>query len=240
MAKSAIDATDYLIKHYQEHKKGFKIVGNLPKPYGNYQCVGLLQEYLRQIGGFKDPVLPTAYDYAKVMKENKSKSALGYGKNNWEVVTINFKKGDIIFYKPTSANGKAGHVSIAINKEQCLQQNVEAPFMGTYPYLSKSSLETYGIIAWGIRRIEPTNRIGWAYFMGKSGRKCKVEIMPWDLYLTKINNLDQFAHQIKIVTSSKRNIYDAINGEVVGKFSVNSGTRYMYIDSKLEKAMKRG
>lgn len=85
---------------------------------------------------------------------------------------------------------------------------------------------------------KPSEAIGWAYFMGKSENIVKVEIFPWDLYLKKYNNLDKFAHEIKIVTSSKRAIYNDA-GKIVGYFSEDSGSRLMYINTELENKMKR-
>lgn len=234
MAKTVKQATDFLIKHYKNGKVGWKAKGV------GYECVGLMQEYLRQIGDFDDPVLPNAYNYANAFKENSKKDILGYSKGTWKIVKSGFKKGDIVFYEPTPANGNGGHVAIAIDNKNVLQQNVVSPFDGSYKYLTKSAINTYGIPIWAARKVEKSDRIGWAYFMGKSGRKVKVEIMPWDLYEDKTNNLDQFAHGIWIQTASKRYIYDAETNEIVGHFSPNSEKRYMYINSQLEKKMKRG
>lgn len=79
-----------------------------------YQCVDLIKQYLRQEHGIKAGAWGNAKDYwLKTNPALLKKFAKVKGKG---------KAGDIVILKPTATN-KYGHIAIAINDKQMLEQN---------------------------------------------------------------------------------------------------------------------
>lgn len=79
--------------------------------------------------------------------------------------------------------------------------------------------------------------IGIAYFLGKDMKECKLNIYPWDIYKSKVNNVDKYAHLIEINTN-ERAIYNVETGKKVNIWK-GKVERLMYINTALEKKMRR-
>lgn len=83
----------------------------------------------------------------------------------------------------------------------------------------------------------PSDKIGVAYFMGKDMKECKLNIYPWDIYVSKANNVDKYAHVIEINTSG-RSIWNVATGKKVNEWKKQT-TRLMYINTALEGKMTK-
>lgn len=144
-----------LLDHYNNKKAGWK--NNVPPPYGPYQCVAMVQHYLKKVDPkFKDGFLPGAYNYGKAFHDGfkANRTTMGLSPKKWQWISKSFKKGDVVFYKPSGVNGGAGHVNVAISSKNALNQNITAPYMGWYQYLVKSTIKgSVGSVYGAIRKI---------------------------------------------------------------------------------------
>lgn len=128
-----------IIARYDNKQPGYK--NNVPPPYGPYQCVALMQHFLKQFK-FKDAFLAGAFNYAEAFRSGitNNKTVMGLSPKNWQWITSNFRKGDVIFYRGSAINGGYGHVNIARSGTKALNQNITAPYMGWYQYLVESNI----------------------------------------------------------------------------------------------------
>lgn len=131
-----------------------------------YQCVALIQSgyfnigYPKQVTADKryndqPPARATAYQYAVSFRDGFSagRTVAGLSPKKWQWYTgKSFKRGDLIFYKPSAANAQAGHVNVAASSKQAWNQNIRAPFNGSKPQIDKAPINSVGTVFGVLRK----------------------------------------------------------------------------------------
>lgn len=141
-------AYNEVYKRYQNKQKGYT-------NSAGYQCVALMQGYLKSIGGFKDGYYAGALGYANAFRSGlkANKKVMGLKPSEWMWLDKGTKKkGDIIFYAGNSVNRGYGHVNIAMNSTDSLNQNLRPPYLGGYPYIEKAKITSLGSILGFMRK----------------------------------------------------------------------------------------
>lgn len=128
-----------IINRYNNKQAGYT---NHAEPQGPYQCVALMQHFLRQFS-FKDKYLAGALAYGQAIRKGieGNKTVMGLSPKKWQWITSDFRKGDVIFYLGSAINAGYGHVNIAISSTEALNQNIRAPYQGWYPYMEKTKIQ---------------------------------------------------------------------------------------------------
>lgn len=206
-------AVSKITDRYNNKKKGWT------NAYG-YQCVALMQVYLNQFE-FKDGWLDDAWDYGQAFKKGfaKDKTVMGLSPKNWQIVTKGFKKGDVLFFKPTSTN-QYGHVAIAISKTKRLEQNMVYPFNGSYPYITSNNMSG---VAYALRKrvAKPTHK---QYYTPKNVKTRLFYYVYAKDKKTKIKGVDRGDNYIvNVNSSSSRNTYDAKTGKKIKNNNIKDG-----------------